>query len=233
MPDSRIVAAFPSCARTRCAAGGRQTMDRLKLLVKNALRLLIVIAVVLVGALLTDQVGPLRAVDAFFAPKRTWWVALTGGMAVVGVLLLIGTQFVVRRPTDAEIEELSEQGVKVSFSPMTRPEIEVMRAGWLIRNASILQVWRRARYRLFGRVTGSAFAVDAPMGAIKAAFRSGAWRRNPIWQRMTIMGSGAILMALGLLTLPIILESPPLVKLLCAGALLYATARTVWAFKQA
>ncbi|MBI3971861.1 MAG: hypothetical protein HY332_11280 [Chloroflexi bacterium] len=208
-------------------------MNRVKQLLKNVLWLMIVIALVLVGGLLAELIGPLKALDAFLAPSRAWWAALTMGMTVVGLLLLAFTQFVVRPPTEAELEEVTRLGVKATFSSLTRPEIEEMRASRFIQMAAPIAVWRRALYRFLGPVAGSAFDVEAPMSVVKTAFRSGAWRRNPIWQRLTLMGIGGILMVFGLFTLPIVLESGPFVKLVCGGALLYATVRTVWAFQRA
>lgn len=80
--------------------------------------------------------------------------------------------------------------------------------------------------------SGARAAGEASFREIKAAWRSGAWRRGPRWRRLFVMGAGGLLMGAGLFGLAVVL-GPPGVKLLCGGALVYAVVRTVRAFRRA
>lgn len=200
---------------------------------RGALQIIGLIIVLLLAAAATEQVPILQEIDPFFAKNRPLWVWLALGTAVPGVLLFIGAQFVVRHPKAEELsEEALGEGVKATFSPMQHAEAEEMIAS--VRRARFLvAIWRQYRYRLRGRFVGRSFQVEAPLRAVKHAWRTGTWRGNPVWQLFTLMALGGALMVLGLFSLVIVLPSPPVVKLICAGALLYAISRTVWAIKRA
>jgi hypothetical protein len=191
------------------------------------------IIVLLLAAVATERVPIFQEIDAFFAENRTVWIWLASGMAVLGTLLLVGAQLVVRHPKAEELsEEALGEDVKATFSSMRHAEVEETIAS--VRRASFLvAIWRRYRYRLRGRFVGRSFHVEAPLRAVKHAWRTGTWQRNPVWQLFTLMAFGGMLMALGLFGLGIVLPSPPVVKLFCAGALVYAISRTIWAIKKA
>lgn len=89
---------------------------------------------------------------------------------------------------------------------------------------------RHGRFR--GAATGQKFRGEATFRELKDAFRSGEWRRDRTWGPMVI----------GLIAVPLVLYGmfgfffvigAPAVKLLCVGVVLYATARTLWAFWKA
>ena len=67
-----------------------------------------------------------------------------------------------------------------------------------------------------GRAAGREFRRAATIREIKDAWRSGDWLTDPSWWPILLGLLGA-----------------PTVKLVCAGALLYATARTAWGFWKA
>ncbi|MBI2910622.1 MAG: hypothetical protein HYY05_00660, partial [Chloroflexi bacterium] len=145
---------------------------------KAALWYLLAIPTILVGALLAEQIPLLQELDAFFSDDRPFWVGLTGGMAMAGALVLVGAQFVIRRPTAEELsEEALGEGVRATFSPMSHGEVEEM----ILRLRALAAwpfIWWRFLYRVVGGTAGRSFEVEAPMRAVKQAWRRGAWRHN-------------------------------------------------------
>jgi len=65
--------------------------------------------------------------------------------------------------------------------------------------------------------------------AMKQAWRSGAWLRNPQWRRRFITVAGGVLMIFGIFSSFFVI-GPPWVKLLGGGAMLYILACLIWAF---
>jgi hypothetical protein len=135
--------------------------------------------------------------------------ALTMGMAILGVLLLVGTQFVVRVG-----DEWGARSRPASLPGGTRG-----RASWFAG-------------RFSGWAVSGGFHDEAPFWEVKRAFQRGVWWSEPRWRRFSLMGLGAILLTFGLFGF-IFFISPPGVKLLMAGALVYAAARTAWGFYKA
>lgn len=134
-------------------------------------------------------------------------------MAVIGGLLLVGTHFVVRVGDE---RPLRNQNVE------ERPGSRQRQPGF----------WGWFAYWFRGKTVGNEFVDEASVREIKGAWRQQAWLTNPRWRRMYLMLAGGICMVLGLFGFFFVV-GPPLVKLLCGGALLFATARTVWAFWRA
>jgi hypothetical protein len=177
----------------------------LKQLVSTAAMLVVCLAVIAVGELLP----PLRGVDTILAtnpPLNRVLLAVTIGMTAAGVFLLAFTQFLVRVP-----DSHRDRGAVAGSAPGETK-------GWPAR--------------FFYGVTASAgFQDEARLWQLKRAFRNGDWWRKPRWRRFTLMMLGAALLFYGLFGLFFIISTPG-IKLLVALAVLYATARTVWAFRQ-
>jgi hypothetical protein len=93
------------------------------------------------------------------------------------------------------------------------------RAGWFAQ-------------RFSGLVISGGFHDEAPFWELKRAFQRGVWWSEPRWRRFSLMGLGAILLTFGLFGFIFFVSSPG-IKLLMAGALLYATFRTAWGFYHA
>jgi hypothetical protein len=82
------------------------------------------------------------------------------------------------------------------------------------------------------RRAGAQVHDEFALRALKSALAAGAWRVDPVWRRRVLITAGALLLAVGLFNIPIVL-APMTVRLLCAGALLYALVRALWAFRRA
>jgi hypothetical protein len=195
----------------------------------------LVVPVTLAAALIADRIPVLNAPDVYFADNpgvKTLLIGLCIGMAVVGGLILIGAQFVVRRPRPEELtKEALGENVEAEFSPMDSEEVEELTASNRVRAMSP-SIWSRYAYRLGGVSVGRSFNVEAPMRSVKEAWQAGAWRRNPVWRLLFIMAVGAALMVFGLFGLPVV-TGPPLVRAIGAGAISYAVIRTAWALYKA
>jgi len=88
------------------------------------------------------------------------------------------------------------------------------------------------RRRFKGRTKGREFRTEMSFREFKEAWRSGEWRYERGWLPVFLGLLAVTLIAFGMFGFFIVI-GPPLVKLLCGGALLYATVRTVWAFWKA
>ena len=74
--------------------------------------------------------------------------------------------------------------------------------------------------------------IDAPFAGIKKAWRSGEWLRDEHWRRLFVTAGGGTLLLFGLFGVFVVVGPMP-VKLLVAGAMAYAAARTVWGLARA
>lgn len=73
--------------------------------------------------------------------------------------------------------------------------------------------------------------METSLAAVKAAWRSGDWRRDPFWRRFFVMACGVALFTVGLFGSFIVVGPVP-VKVLCAGAILYPAIRLTRALRQ-
>lgn len=172
---------------------------------------------VLVGAIFLGELPPVKHADVVVRQHQSWLLRIAVGMAVVGFLGLV-------------------QGwVRLAFTsgrPMSHEEVEALAA-----RTQILSPGKRFSVaRLWGKTAG--VQADAGPDAVwtfhdmKAAWRSGAWWRDPSWRSKFATTVGGLLTVFGLFG-AVFVVSPPSVKFIIAGALVYATARTTSAFWRA
>ena len=197
--------------------------------VKTILWYLIAVPALLAMAVLAEAIGWLRAPDDFFARVPGSQALLLGicvALALAGLFLLVFAQFLVRRPSEAEIASMGE-GVEADWAPLDHRAVEEMTA----RNRATMvgpAAWRGYRFRHIGASIGGGYAVSTPIRTMKQAWRSGQWWRNRAWRTGFLAAFGALCMLLGLFGIFIVL-GPPLVRLICAVALLYALGNIIWA----
>lgn len=167
--------------------------------------LVAVLGVIAAGELLP----PLQWLETFLAARPSLVRLLSGGamsLAVLGILLLVGTQFLVRVGDET-----------------------VTHLGAAAQGEAASGIQSRLRQRLSGLVIGTSFQDEATFWQVKSAFRSGDWRRKPRWRRMSLMLLGAICLLFGLFGYFFFVFSAG-VKLLMGGAMVYASARTLYGF---
>jgi hypothetical protein len=95
---------------------------------------------------------------------------------------------------------------------------------------SSMSAWR-GRYVIRGRrqIAGGGFNIEVSFREMKEAWRSGAWLADPWWRFVFYMAAAATVMIVGLFGLFFMIGFAGL-RLVVAGALLYAVARTWWGF---
>jgi hypothetical protein len=130
-------------------------------------------------------------------------IGVTLAMTIVGGLLLVFTQFLVRVPDASGALD----------APVIKTKGVVKGPGRIFSGTSI----------------HTGFSDTARMWRVKQAFRDGEWWRNPRWRRMSLMMLGAILLFYGLFGLLFLIFSPG-IKFILIFMVLYATVRTVYAF---
>jgi hypothetical protein len=75
-------------------------------------------------------------------------------------------------------------------------------------------------------------AGEDSFAGMKEAWRSGQWRRDPHWRRLLVVASGAALLMYGLFGLLLVIGPGP-IRVIAAGALVYATVMTARGFNRA
>jgi hypothetical protein len=112
----------------------------------------------------------------------------------------------------------------VAAEPMTATEVEDLARS--VNLEARPAFGRVTRYRFRGRSAGASFSDRFTLREARHAWRSGAWRTDPRWRSNFVVMVGVMLLTIGLFG-TFIVVGPNGVKLLCAGALLYAAGRTV------
>lgn len=128
-------------------------------------------------------------------------IYITIAMSVLGGLLLVSAQFLVRVPDPRTLARAAEESGAVKGK------------GWFFA----------------GRTVSAGFSDEARFWQVRQAFRDGDWWRVPRWRRLSLMLLGGVLLFYGLFGL-LFLLSPPGVKFILFLAVLYATIRTVYGF---
>jgi len=168
---------------------------------------------ILVVAAIVGEIPWIKRAGAWLDAHHDLGVAVTVGAAVAGFVLMMG----------GIIASMMDSG-----EPLSAGEIEdSMRRQ---RDAAARPyIWRRSKFRVKGASAGRGVEVETNLGAVKAAWRSGDWRRDPYWRRLFVTALGAALLTVGLFGIFIVVAPMP-VKVLCAGAILYPAARIAMAF---
>jgi hypothetical protein len=178
-------------------------------LMKGLLQTIGLVGALFVLAVVLDQFTPLKQLAIYLAGHPDPYRGIAVGMAIVGWALLIGA-FVL--------------GIIGQGRPMSEEEAKAFmstRAG---------SPRRKGTFR--GKAAGREFRMAATFREIKDTVRTGNWRHDPSWWPILIGLVGLPLAAYGMFGYFVVIGQP-LVKLLCAGALAYATVRTVWGFWRA
>ncbi|MCC7353492.1 MAG: ABC transporter ATP-binding protein [Anaerolineae bacterium] len=181
-------------------------MDRLRRATRSLWQTALVISGLLVLAVVAELLPPLQAFDAFLKDRpgvSQFLQILTLGMAILGGLMLVLAQFL---PAPRHSLSTSQDEAESLSPPL---EYDEVKSG-----------------------SSRSFSGEASFSAVKEAWRLRAWRYDRSWRIFFVMMAGALLMVVGLFGFFVVI-GPPLVKLLCGGALLYALGRTAWGFRRA
>lgn len=168
-------------------------------------------------AALARSLPPLRRLDDFFRAHQRVFLISLGAAAGVGFVLFIG----------GAVAMVLARGVA-----MSREEIEELERRMMRLKAGPPSTFRWAAVHVPEAAVGAEAEDVAAFSEIKAAFRARAWQVSGRWRRFFSMIIGALLLAIGLFGVAVVL-GPPAVKLLFAGAMLYAVIRLLWGFARA
>lgn len=78
----------------------------------------------------------------------------------------------------------------------------------------------------------SGVQIETTLPAMKAAWKSGDWRREGPWRRVFATAAGAGLLTFGLFGIFVVIAPWP-VKILCAGAILYVAFQVITGLRKA
>jgi hypothetical protein len=128
-------------------------------------------------------------------------------------------------------------GIRLLLSrgqPMSHAEIEedLRRSKYGPRGRTGPLRFRFSTYRHFGPAVGAKAQEELSIAAMKEAWRTGAWRRERAWQTVFMMTTGGLLMTIGGFGAAVV-AGPPIVKIICGGALAYTTFQLVAAVRRA
>jgi hypothetical protein len=177
---------------------------------KAFLRFLGLIVAIFLFALLVDQITPLKQLDTYLKAHPQPWTGLALGAAIIGFGLLLFAW--------------------ISWGVLTGRPMSEEEARQFMSTSAGSPGFRH----IFG---GRASGIKTPEGTatfreVKDGLRSGAWLHDPGIRVFCLGVIGVLLLAMGGFGY-FILSGPPVVKLLCAGVLLYAFGRTAWGFWKA
>jgi len=159
------------------------------------------------------EIPPLPGWFAMVDANQTPWLVATGGSALLGFALMMGGILDVIMAQDRTLGHTDVEDVERSVRLAARPV-----------------AWRATSYRFWGRAGGREGSDEFTFRTMKQAWRSGAWFRETVWRQRYVIALGALLMTIGLFGLGFTLTPPP-IKVLTGGALLYAfvmIARGLW-----
>lgn len=167
-------------------------------------------AAIFAGAVISE-IPPFPGWFSMVDAHRTPWLIATASSAVIGFVLLMGGILDLIRAQHRALTHDDAEDVERSVRMAARPV-----------------TWRATSYRVWGRATGREGSDEFTFRAMKQAWNSGAWCRETVWRRRYVSAVGALLMTIGLFGLSFTL-TPPAIKVLTGGALLYAMGMISWA----
>lgn len=182
-------------------------------MIRNAV---VALALVFVAAVLVELVPPIRQADAWVMAHRDTLLLSVGFVALLGVLLLVGSAIVL----------LMDSG-----TPMSRAEVEEQMRSH--RNAAALPyAFRKSTYRIWGRAAGVQADDEFSLRQLKQALASGAVWRTSLWRRRFAAVVGGLLLVVGAFGVIATLAPAP-IKVLSVAVVAYALVRLGWAFAKA
>lgn len=196
---------------SRARRAGKKLPRPLRRVVGWGVTLLAVLVAIVLG-----ELPPLKALEYWTEVHQTPLLAVVSTLAALGFVLMMG----------GAIHLVLTQG-----QPMSQREVEAQVR--LNRDlAARPHVWRKSGYRIRGKTVGAQAEGEASFAELKAAWRTGAWRRTRRLRRLFVMGAGGLLMAFGLFGIFVVV-GPAWVKLIVGAAMLFAATKLIQGFRQA
>jgi hypothetical protein len=197
---------------------GERAWARLMAFARWVMRIAVVLAAIFVAGVIGELAPPLKALEAWMTDERVPLMYVTGGVAMLGVLVMLGgIMAVIKARGDAR--RLDHTGVE----NVARSVHEAQRAP---------RFWRTSTYRVLGWTWGAAGDDEYSFRELKEAFASGAILREKLWRRRLVAMLGAAMIFFGVFGAAIV-YTPLGLKILLAAVVLYAVVRTVWGLVRA
>jgi hypothetical protein len=156
---------------------------------------------------------PVEAAERWVAAHRAALLAFPITLAGAGLLLLVATLFL-----------LALQG------GATRSTADLTEATIGMRKTT--PIYSKTVSRFSGKSSAIEIEDSWTAGGMKAAWRTGQWRRDPAWQRRFLASIAILMVVVGVLGI-VIVCARAWVALLFGVALMYFLARIVWGFWRA
>jgi hypothetical protein len=174
------------------------------------------LGLVLAALGLGETLEPLEGAWDWLEQERISLLIVAGGTTVLGFLLFMGgiLDLIVSAGEAMAHEEVED---------LYRSSRDIAARSYALRNST---------YRIRGVASGASVQDEFSLREFKAALRSGALMRAGFWRRRAITALGGLMTVFGGFGLVIVL-APGGLKLLFAGALLYALVRLSWGFARA
>jgi hypothetical protein len=165
------------------------------------------------------QLGYIRNLATIIVASGHRPLTATITVAVLGFVLLLvgGVQLVFARGQPMTRAEINEQARSIRYGPQGETDS---------------LTFKKSAYRHLGPAVGSKAEEEVSLTAMKEAGQSGAWLRDPHWRTVFMMTAGGLLMVVGGFG-SFVVAGPPVAKILCGGALLYATFQVIAAVRRA
>lgn len=176
--------------------------------VKSLLRTFLLIIIIFVLAVIAELFTPLRQLTDYFHQNPQPYKAITIGISIIGWVLFAA-------------------GIACGLWSRGKPtrdedETQLMQSG--DTSPTMYSSFR-------GHSKSREFHREVTFKEIKEAWHDGNWN-NSEWLPIFLGLLAIIFIAFGMFGFFFVI-GPPLVKLVCGGALAYAAVRTIWAFGQA
>jgi hypothetical protein len=176
---------------------------------KTISRTFLLVAAIFVLALVLDQVTPLKQLTLYLDRRPEPYKSITIGLSIIGWVLMVFAFILI---------------LWMGGGPMSEDQ-----ANEFMRTSG----GRPALVRRFrGKAAGRAARTGATFHDIKEVFISGGWTGDPSWWPIFIGLLALPLIAYGMFGFFIVIGAPT-VKVMCAGALAYATVMTIRGFWKA
>jgi hypothetical protein len=179
---------------------------------KKLLQITIGLAVVFVAAVLAE-LPPMQAVVAWIQEREWPLMIATGSVGVLGFTLMMGGILKLLMDRDESLSHADVEDVERSVRMAARPV-----------------TWRASSYKILGQAAGRGGSESFRLVDLKAAWKTGAVWRDPVWKRRFITSIGALMLTVGLLG-SFVVMGPPWVKVLLGGLLVCAMgmiSRRLW-----
>jgi hypothetical protein len=197
---------------------GARMWARLMGLARWAVRIAVILAAIFVAGVIGELAPPLKALEAWMTDERARLMYVTGGLAILGVFVMLGGIMAVIRER-GEARRLDHTGVE----NVARSVHDAQRAP---------RFWRTSTYRVLGWTWGAAGDDEYSFRELKEAFASGAILREKLWRWRLVAMLGAALLFFGVFGAAIV-YTPLALKILLAAVVLYAAVRTTWSLIRA